>query len=110
MTSDWAALSVDHFVVHTDASVGQIDAQFVAELPSDNHWLGHHFSCQWVNFAGVDDLVIHCHDGTSNEIESIGVVRHGEAEMVVSWHGRARVPCTLDAEITDVKRLTALIR
>ena len=102
-------MAVHHLVVDADASIGQVHAQLIAELSGDDHRLGNDFTRKRVDFTGVDDLVVHRHDGAANEVEAVCVVGHRKSEMVVSWNLRTRVPCSLDAKVADVKRLTAFI-
>ena len=102
-------MTVHHLVVDTDNSIGQVDTQFVAELTGHDHRLGHDFAGQRVDLARVDDLVVNRHDGAANEVEPVGVVGHGQTEVVVSWHLCARVPRALDAEVADIERLASLV-
>ena len=102
-------MTVDHLVVHADASVGQVHAQFVAQLAGDDHRLGNNFTRQRIDFAGVNDLIVDRHNGSTNEVEAVGVVGHGQTEVVVTRNRRARVPRTLNTKVGHVKRLAALV-
>ena len=105
----WSRLTVDHFVVNTNVSVGEVHAEFIAELTRHDHRLGNHFARQRIDLAGVDDLVVHGHHRSADEVEPVGVVGHGHAEVVVPWNLSARVPCTLNAEVADVQFLATLV-
>ena len=109
LTGDGPGLTVDHLVVHADASVGQVYAQFVAQLAGDDHRLGNNFTRQRIDFAGVNDLIVDRHNGSTNEVEAVGVVGHGQTEVVVARNRRARVPRTLNTKVGHIKRLAALV-
>ena len=102
-------MSVHHLVIHTDASVGQVHTELVAELTGDDHRLGHDFARQRVNLAGVDNLVVNGHDRAADEVEPVGVVGHGQTEVIVARNRRARIPSALDTQVADVQRLAAFV-
>ena len=102
-------LAVHHFVIHANDSVGEVDAKFIAELARYDHRLGHNFSRERVNLAGVDDLVVNAHYRPANEVETVGVVGQRQSEVVVSRYRSARIPSSLNAKIAYVKRFTAFV-
>ena len=78
-------------------------------MTGDDHRLGHHFARERVDFAGVDNLVVNRHDGSANEVESVGVVRHRQSEVVVTRNLGTWVPCALDAKVADIEGLTPFV-
>ena len=57
-----------------------------------------------------DDLVVDRHDRAPNQVEAVGVVGHGDTEMIVSLELGARIPCALDSKVAHIKGLTTFVR